>query len=140
MTLHTKKQWCNDQMETSIELRMSNRYRRTMNDLANCSWWVGSGEWKSATMDIIVDHCGTMGRAMTKWRAKLSAAHGKCLTTWRMTTLILVGGWEEGGEKGSRAATMGIIVGYYCSTIRRVMTKLMVELNSEGRRGISTLE
>ena len=43
-------------------------------------------------MDIIVDHCGTMGRAMTKWRAKLSSAHGKSLTIWRMAMLILVGG------------------------------------------------
>ena len=62
--------------------------------------------------------------------------------------VILMGRWGEGGEKGSRATTMGIIVGYYCgllwviycSTIRRVMTKLMTELNSEDQKGISTLE
>ncbi len=90
-------------------------------------------------MDMI-DHCGTMGRAMTKWSAKLSSAHGKGLTTWRMTMLILVGGWEEGVKKDEERRQWELLWVIYCSTTRRVMTKLMAELNSEGRKGISTLE
>ena len=47
----------------------------------------------------------------------------------------MLSGWEMRDEKGSRAATTGIVVSY-CLTMRRIMTKLMAELNSECRKDI----